>query len=140
MEQLVAGFMFDRFGKEVALIQKARPDWQKGHLNGIGGHVEKGETFHQAMIREFEEETGVHEENWTATVSFLRAEKFALMFYSCFSDKVYDVKTTTDEKVHIVRVDTLAFTTIPIISNLLWLIPLQLDKTIEFPIQTYWKE
>jgi len=36
----VCGFLFDMAFKHVALINKVRPDWQKGKLNGIGGKVE----------------------------------------------------------------------------------------------------
>lgn len=52
----VCGFAFTEDGR-VLLIRKARPDWQAGLLNGIGGKVEKGETPTGAMMREFEEET-----------------------------------------------------------------------------------
>lgn len=43
----------------VALIRKAKPAWQAGRLNGIGGKVEPGEDPQLAMAREFEEEAGV---------------------------------------------------------------------------------
>lgn len=43
----------------VALVLKAKPDWQKGKYNGVGGSVEPGETPHEAMVREFREETGI---------------------------------------------------------------------------------
>jgi hypothetical protein len=47
----------------VLLIRKAKPDWQRGLLNGIGGKVEVRngfiETINEATIREFKEETGL---------------------------------------------------------------------------------
>lgn len=49
------GFAF--FGSDVILIRKARPAFQKGLLNGVGGKLELGENFLQAMVREFYEET-----------------------------------------------------------------------------------
>jgi ADP-ribose pyrophosphatase YjhB (NUDIX family) len=49
------GFAF--FGSDVILIRKARPAFQKGLLNGVGGKIEFGENVFQAMIREFFEET-----------------------------------------------------------------------------------
>ena len=56
----VAGFVFRKEGTEVALIKKNKPDWQRGKLNGVGGKVEPfDDSDHQAMAREFREETGV---------------------------------------------------------------------------------
>lgn len=43
----------------VLLIEKQRPEWQKGRLNGVGGKIEPGEADSSAMIREFAEETGL---------------------------------------------------------------------------------
>lgn len=59
----VVGFLFSTNKKEVVLIKKNRPDWQKGLLNGIGGHIED-ETPLEAMKREFLEETGLKIEYW----------------------------------------------------------------------------
>ncbi len=43
----------------VLLIEKNRPDWQKGRYNLPGGHIEKGETIHEAAVRELREETNL---------------------------------------------------------------------------------
>lgn len=59
MKKYVLGFAFSKDKKEVILIEKQKPDWQKGKLNGVGGKIEKDEMPHLAMVREFEEETGV---------------------------------------------------------------------------------
>ena len=56
------GFIFDQARDHVLLIQKARPARHRGKLNGIGGKVEPGKTFLQAMIRECWEETGISTE------------------------------------------------------------------------------
>lgn len=62
----VLGFMFSPDAELVALICKDKPAWQKGALNGIGGKIEEGETPIEAMVREFEEETGckTSKEQW----------------------------------------------------------------------------
>lgn len=60
LKSAVCGFMFDKRTQElVALIRKKRPDWQAGKVNGVGGKIERGEKAHAAMVREFQEETGV---------------------------------------------------------------------------------
>jgi 8-oxo-dGTP pyrophosphatase MutT (NUDIX family) len=67
MKRFVCGFFFNKSKSEVLLIEKKRPHWQLGMLNGIGGHIEKidNERYElplNAMIREFKEETGIQTE------------------------------------------------------------------------------
>lgn len=53
-------FAFTESGSHVLLIRKARPDWQKGYLNGIGGKFEPSDrSMIDCTIREFREETGL---------------------------------------------------------------------------------
>jgi 8-oxo-dGTP diphosphatase len=63
MTRYVVGFLFaldpDGVPNRVALIRKSHPEWQRGRLNGVGGHIEQGESSYQAMAREFQEETYV---------------------------------------------------------------------------------
>jgi 8-oxo-dGTP diphosphatase len=42
--QYVLGFLFDPSQKDVVLIKKLKPEWQKGKLNGVGGKIEEGES------------------------------------------------------------------------------------------------
>lgn len=56
---MVVGFAFDRDGENVLLIEKLRPAWMAGRLNGPGGKLEGDETPRLAMTREFQEETGI---------------------------------------------------------------------------------
>lgn len=58
MRRYVLGFLFSEDETRIALIRKTRPTWQAGRLNGIGGHVGRGEDFNQAMARESREELG----------------------------------------------------------------------------------
>lgn len=57
----VLGFMFDHLkeSKKVLLIEKLKPSWQAGLLNGVGGKVEEGESAIDAMVREFQEEASI---------------------------------------------------------------------------------
>lgn len=59
MKHYVLGLVFSQYEGRIALLRKKRPDWQVGKLNGIGGHIEPGETPKEAMIREAEEEVGL---------------------------------------------------------------------------------
>lgn len=123
----VAGFAFDREAGLVALIRKARPEWQAGRLNAIGGHIEPGERPHDAMVREFEEETGARIPWWDhfATVS---GDWGCVYFYRTDVPGLLDrVSTTTDEPVECYRVSELGSVpdTLP---NLSWLIPLALYR------------
>lgn len=55
----VAGFVFNPGRSHALLIRKARPSWQAGLWNAIGGHIEPGEFAFVAMIRECREECGL---------------------------------------------------------------------------------
>jgi len=118
----VVGFAFDN-GDNVALIRKVRPDWQRGRLNGIGGHIEEYELSHAAMVREFEEETGVTIPEWDMFAR-LRGEDWSVDFYRAFGVDLIALKTTTDEEVLVCSVNPLPVEVLP---NLQWLIPLALD-------------
>jgi 8-oxo-dGTP diphosphatase len=104
VKKYALGFIFDQARDHVLLIQKARPAWQRGKLNGIGGKVEPGETFQQAMIRECWEETGISTEarglEWQH-VAPLTGENFLMPVYSLFSQVVFYAIQRTDEPLQI---------------------------------------
>lgn len=64
---MVLGFAFDNLLTEVVLIEKQKPDFMKGKLNGIGGKLKVNEPIREGMCREFKEETGIETqpEDWT---------------------------------------------------------------------------
>ena len=129
----VAGFAFDDSENgvctQVALILKARPAWQEGFLNGIGGHIEEGESGHAAMVREFEEETGLNVPNWELFV-ILQGIDWSVAFYRVFGVDLKQVKTTTDEEVVVVPAHSLPSN---VLFNLNWLVPLALDYKPRIP-------
>jgi 8-oxo-dGTP diphosphatase len=104
VKKYVLGFIFDQARDHVLLINKLRPAWQCGKLNGIGGKVEPGESFPQAMIRECHEETGISTEarglEWQH-VATLIGENFLMPVYSLFSQVVFYAIQRTDEPLQI---------------------------------------
>lgn len=103
MQEYVLGFAFDDLGR-LALIKKARPEWQAGRLNGVGGKVEDGELYHEAMSREFREETGVGvpSELWRARGVMYGQSTFKIVVFTVTDQRVREVRTMTDEFVLLV--------------------------------------
>src|SRR3972149_224048 len=97
----VLGFMFSYDLKQVALIRKSHPEWQKGKLNGIGGHIEENETEIRAMMREFAEETGYFEPNWALVGKIIRHFRNSVVTVFMTTGELDKLKTTTDEKIEI---------------------------------------
>jgi 8-oxo-dGTP diphosphatase len=114
--------MFSPDGEEVALILKAKPEWQKGKLNGIGGKIEAGELPIAAMVREFEEETGYKTDQiqWWPFATLAGAD-WTVHFFTT-QGPVYELRSTTEERVTVVpwkHVDSTVA-----IPNLTWLLPM----------------
>ena len=129
----VVGFLFGSDGKNIVLIEKNRPAWQAGKLNGIGGLVEKGESPDDAMVREFEEEAGAVVKNWER-VAVLQCPEAIVFFYRAFDDEAFlSLETKTDERVVMRTVSSLA--TAPTIPNLQWLVPLAANPCVRLPLQ-----
>lgn len=131
MTTYVAGFLFDHGHRRVALIQKARPAWQRGRLNGIGGKVEMGETPLQAMVREFHEEAGDGDGiAWTERV-VLHGPDWTVHFFSATShvDHLFSLRGQEDEPIRVVQT---AAGHLPeeVLPNLRWLIPLCMDGDV----------
>ncbi|MBD1570311.1 NUDIX domain-containing protein [Aliivibrio sp. S10_S31] len=131
MISYVTGFMFSKNIKNVALIKKIKPTWQKGLYNGIGGKVECNETASEAMAREFEEETGVktHPDEWRLYTIITSPNEYEISFFFMISDQAYFVQTIEKEVVSIYQINQLPENTI---WNLRWLIPLALDPKLTF--------
>lgn len=116
MDRYVVGYLFNSEG-EVCLIEKKRPAWQRGKLNGVGGHIEDGEAPEQAMIREFREEAGTAV-TWRQ-FCFIYGSAYELYCFTSRDD--VEVNTMTDEPVNWYRINELPENIIP---NLKWIIPM----------------
>jgi 8-oxo-dGTP diphosphatase len=130
MKNYVVGFLFSPDSSYVVLIQKLKPDWQRGKLNGVGGLIEEGETPHEAMVREFREETGYEFRDWKSflTMDILVPEQVRLFFFRgrlSNETNATDIRSVTDEQVSWFATAGLQFLgSDRIIPNLKWLIPL----------------
>jgi 8-oxo-dGTP diphosphatase len=124
MVRYVAGLLFSEDRSHVALIRKQRPEWQRGRLNGIGGHVEPGETDAAAMVREFQEETGATVA-WTRFCT-LRGRDWSVEWFKARYDAFLTDKT--DEHVAWFSVSDVTRGHVDTIPNVRWLVMLAMDK------------
>jgi 8-oxo-dGTP diphosphatase len=105
---------------QLVLIEKQRPEWQAGKCNGVGGKIEPGETDHDAMVREFREETGKEISTW---IRFCILEcRYARVY--CFYAVAEDfnrVETLTDEEVLLWDLEFVMDPKHAILPNVRWL-------------------
>jgi 8-oxo-dGTP diphosphatase len=132
----VVGFLFDDLDC-VGLIEKNRPAWQAGKINGIGGKIEPGETALPAMIREFKEETGVYHDAWEC-FALLESPRSRIWCFKGHTDPetLHSIRTIEDERVfvHNTSVRLVPENAVP---NLHWLIPFAMRRDTEFAKVTY---
>jgi len=98
------GFAFSYDLGNVLLIVKNRPIWQAGLLNGIGGKAEDGETTHDAMVRECEEETGLTIDTWNPFAQ-IKGDGFVIDCFKTKSHLIFEAESLTDEQVNTYPVD-----------------------------------
>jgi 8-oxo-dGTP diphosphatase len=130
--EYVLGFMFSPDKTAVVLIEKKRPAWQAGKLNGVGGKLEQNEWPVDAMVREFKEETGCTTlpADWKYFLT-LEGGDWRVYCYRAAPPLEVPIPTQspTDEKVAWwsigSRNQAMSSLTIP---NLNWLIPMALDE------------
>lgn len=127
---MVVGFAY--CDGEVLLIEKMRPEWQRGYMNGVGGHIEEGERPCEAMRREFREETAMDTSalQWVERVRLLGCG-WQVLFFRAWLDRVErdSVRMTTDEEPVWVPMNRLW--SLPVLPNLRWLVPLCYDPDID---------
>jgi len=136
MTNYALGFLFSNDGKEGVLIEKCRPPWQAGKLNGVGGHIEKDESPHDAMSREFREEAGIDVLAWTWCLRLINVEAtWSVYIFRAFvsHNTLQQCHTMTDEPLYWVDTQHLPDHCIP---NLRWIIPM-LQDNLEWPITVF---
>lgn len=129
MKTFVLGFAFNADHSKVVLIQKNRPEFQKGKCNGVGGKIEGGEFATSAMSREFEEETGVTvpKENWELFLH-MECEGSVIYCYKTILPDIQQCQTKTDERIWITNTKLMMGEMDNLyVSNVKWLILMALD-------------
>lgn len=130
-KKYVVGLAFSHDLNYVTVIQK-RPSFEYGPVfNGVGGKIEPGETPKEAMVREFQEETGELIEDWKLFASFISNTDFPYTI-DCFCTSVdwkilHAVRQTTDEvpSVKHIRSEVIRDSGM---ANLTWLIEMARQK------------
>lgn len=135
--EYVVGFAFSEDRKRVLLIEKTKPAWMRGLLNGIGGKIEKNETAVVAMHREAIEEAKL-DLQWRPVFLLQAANAHygmpdaQIYVFSAFAD-IDQAVTMTEERLHILLVEDL--NPAELVTNLQWIVPLCLHGNISgFPI------
>lgn len=128
----VLGFMFNEARDSVVLIQKAKPDWQRGYLNGVGGKIEAqdGYVILNAMTREFYEETGVTTAWWEwYPFAVMEGKDWLVHCLKGFNEENYQRAETKTEEV-IVKANVLELQNYLTLSNVPWLVHMALDSNM----------
>jgi 8-oxo-dGTP diphosphatase len=126
MKTYVVGFLFDEAMEHVLLLHKHHgPPCVVGRWNGVGGEIETGESPHQTMVREFEEETGVQTKvaTWEKFIVLTSETAIVHFFYAVDDYRLLVAHTTTDEEVRVFDTEQLP----QVVSNLAWMIPFLCD-------------
>lgn len=134
----VVGFLFDPHLERVLCIRKLRPAWQAGKLNGIGGHIEPGETALEAMEREASEEAGLGAHIAWNTFAEMHGfddleHPFSVTFLAAYKTKMGTPTTfgpfesRTDEQLEVWWVADLTPGKQDMVENLSWLVGLAVD-------------
>ena len=131
IQEAVCGFYIDVARTKVALIRKKRPGWQAGKLNGIGGKIEPHEDSLAAMVREFQEETGVQTvaEDWELFFVLRDEQHQYKVYYFRAHGDLTKLRSTTDEQVEIIPLG--ATPSANVVRNLTWLVPMAVDETFK---------
>ena len=148
----VLGFIFCLEKRQVLLIRKNRPAFQKGYHNGIGGKVEAKEHSRAAMVRECREECGLHtvEKEWRLFCEMDCTESTdglsPTWHIDCFTivvdhDRFKNLISTTDEVITIWSLMHIHTMNKTLLGNTAWLIAMALDKlsndAFAVPIMNY---
>jgi 8-oxo-dGTP diphosphatase len=126
MIKATLGFIYTPLLDQVLLIQKSKPVFHKGLLNGLGGKTDPGETAAQCIAREVQEESGlvIQEEDWLQIGSLKWTEWSVDVLVAKYSGDQNKALSLTGDPVTWYETNKLPAN---VVSNLNWLIPLGID-------------
>lgn len=127
MEKFTLGFVFSQDLSEVLLMQKNRPDWQAGRLNGVGGRIEPNEESIDCIVREVLEETGVQtqRDNWAYFGAIKGASWQVDLYAMLYFGNSGDFFSVTEEKVEWFKVGGLPDN---VVEKLDWMVPMAIER------------
>ena len=140
MKEYVVGFAFSNNLKNVLLINKLKPEWQIGKLNGIGGKIEKFDKSPlDAMVREMGEESGLITDNFWKQICIFEGENhtWRVFIFACKTDNIYNFENKTEEKCQVCEVNHLPDN---VIDNLRWVIPMCFDASVNPTTKVFFYE
>ena len=105
--RVVVGIITDN--KEILLLKKNNPDWQKGLYNGIGGKVELNTTPLETIIRKSEEELGINISNWRELDSEISSSGIEIVYFltTLNEGEIKKLQSQTDERAELFSINNL---------------------------------
>lgn len=131
-------FIFCKELHRVLLIEKNKPEWQKGFYNGIGGKYEKDESYIDCTIREVKEECGLE-------LNPLDIKLFAIMCtipewkvwcttIELTREEYYKYEQKEEELIYDCKIEDIHCCSKKILGNVPWLVGLALDTLKNNPL------
>lgn len=131
MKRYTIGAVFTKDFSHVLLIEKQKPDWQKGFLNFPGGSFEALEDCYKCVSREFREETALNipEHHWRY-IGVIKSELgYEVDFLAVVHDPIYgEPECVTNEIIDWEECDNLPENCI---SNIYWLVPFAINVFLQ---------
>lgn len=105
--RVVVGIVTDN--KEILLLKKNNPDWQKGLYNGIGGKVELNTTPLETIIKKCQEELGVNISNWIELDSEISSSGIEIVYFltTLNEGEIKKLQSQTDERAELFSINNL---------------------------------
>ncbi|WNL13330.1 NUDIX domain-containing protein [Aliarcobacter cryaerophilus] len=105
--RVVVGIITDN--KEILLLKKNNPDWQKGLYNGIGGKVELNTTPFETIIKKCQEELGVNISNWIELDSEISSSGIEIVYFltTLNEGEIKKLQSQTDERAELFSINNL---------------------------------
>ena len=107
MMRVVVGIITDN--KEILLLRKNNPDWQKGLYNGIGGKVELNTTPLETIIKKCQEELGANISNWIELDSEISSSGIEIVYFltTLNEGEIKKLQSQTDERAELFSINNL---------------------------------